>query len=124
MSVLRRPSPINFITTVGLPTGLLSFSGVKKTNHFFCLCPFPTRIIHLPRRVRTVTAMTQIPFRCLASLTVNAPYLRGPLDPLEQGALIHTNGLSESTLRRVIAYYYGMVEMIDDCVGRVMDKLN
>jgi arylsulfatase A-like enzyme len=52
------------------------------------------------------------------------PYLRGPLDPLEQGALIHTNGISESTLRRVIAYYYGMVEMIDDCVGRVMDKLN
>ena len=51
-------------------------------------------------------------------------YLRAPSDPMEQGALIQTSGLSESTLRRVIAYYYGMVQMVDECVGRVIDKLN
>lgn len=52
------------------------------------------------------------------------PYYRLPLDPIEQGALFHTRGLSETTLRRVIAYTYGLVRMIDDCVGRVIQKLD
>lgn len=52
------------------------------------------------------------------------PYYREPLDPLEQGGLERTSHLSETTLRRVIAYTYGMVQMIDQSVGQVIEQLD
>lgn len=38
----------------------------------------------------------------------------------EQGFLLNTAGLSETSIRRAIAHTYGMVTMIDDCVGDVL----
>ena len=51
-------------------------------------------------------------------------YYRQPADPFEQGGLTLTRSLSESTMRRIIAYTYGLVNLIDDCVGRVLSKLD
>jgi len=41
----------------------------------------------------------------------------------EQGYMMRTDALSEATLRRLIAYTYGMVRMIDDCVGEILDAV-
>jgi arylsulfatase A-like enzyme len=41
----------------------------------------------------------------------------------EQGYMMRTDRLSESTLRRVIAYTCGMVRMIDDCVAEIVGAL-
>jgi len=51
------------------------------------------------------------------------PYYLQPPHPDEQGAMLATDRISQSALRMVIAQTYGLVEMIDDCVGRVMDQL-
>ena len=41
----------------------------------------------------------------------------------EQGFLLQTDGLLETSLRQVIALTYGMIEMIDDCFGRIFEAL-
>ena len=41
----------------------------------------------------------------------------------EQGSMLLTALFSESSLRRAIAHTYGMVTMIDDCVGRIFSAL-
>ena len=51
------------------------------------------------------------------------PYYLRPPHPEEQGNLQLAHTLSPSTLRQIIAHTYGMVEMVDDCVGRVMEGL-
>ena len=51
------------------------------------------------------------------------PYILQPAHSDEQGKLLLTKDLSESTLRRTIAHTYGMVQMIDDCVGTVLEAL-
>jgi arylsulfatase A-like enzyme len=51
------------------------------------------------------------------------PYYTEAAHPFEQGNLKRTDGLSEATLRQVIAHTYGTVSMLDDCVGRVMQTL-
>ena len=44
-------------------------------------------------------------------------------DDSEQGFLLQTAGLKEASLRQAIAITYGMIEMIDDCVGRIFEAL-
>ena len=46
-----------------------------------------------------------------------------PAGSIEQGMTIRTDRISEPTLRLAIAHTYGMVEMIDDAVGRVIAAL-
>lgn len=41
----------------------------------------------------------------------------------EQGFLLDIANISEASLRRAIAHTYGMVTMIDDCVGKIMAAL-
>ena len=41
----------------------------------------------------------------------------------EQGFLLDTAGVSETTLRQAIAHTYGMVTMIDDCIGDILAAL-
>jgi len=41
----------------------------------------------------------------------------------EQGFLLDTTDLSETSIRRAIAHTYGMVAMIDDCVGEILGAL-
>jgi arylsulfatase A-like enzyme len=50
-------------------------------------------------------------------------YLLDPGLPREQGFLETTRRLSESTLRQAIAHTYGMVSMIDACIGRIIAAL-
>ena len=50
-------------------------------------------------------------------------YADVPDGPVEQGAMRTTDGISEATMRLVTAHTYGMIEMIDDAVGRVIDAL-
>lgn len=50
-------------------------------------------------------------------------YWESPADA-EQGFLLDTAELSETSIRRAIAHTYGMVTMIDDCVGEVLDSLD
>ncbi len=42
---------------------------------------------------------------------------------IEQGAMIRTDGISEATLRVAIAHTYGMIEMIDDGIARIVAAL-
>ena len=46
-----------------------------------------------------------------------------PIGSIEQGAMIRTDRISEPTLRLAIAHTYGMIEMIDDVIGRVIATL-
>ena len=46
-----------------------------------------------------------------------------PAGRIEQGMMIRTDGISEPTLRLAIAHTYGMIEMIDDAIGRVIAAL-
>lgn len=41
----------------------------------------------------------------------------------EQGFLLRTDRISEETMGLVVAHTYGMVKMIDDCVGRILAAL-
>ena len=41
----------------------------------------------------------------------------------EQGFMLRTDTISDETMRLVIAHTYGMVKMIDDCVGRILTAL-
>ena len=47
----------------------------------------------------------------------------GSSDEDEQGFLLDTTDLNERSLRQAIAHTYGMVTMIDDCVGDVLAAL-
>lgn len=47
----------------------------------------------------------------------------GSSDDAEQGFLMQTKDLREESLRLAIAHTYGMVTMIDDGVGRIMEAL-
>ena len=51
-------------------------------------------------------------------------YQAPPPGSMEQGAMIKTDNISEATLRRAIAHTYGMIEMIDDSVGKVMSAFS
>jgi len=42
----------------------------------------------------------------------------------EQGFLLDTSNISETSLRLAIAHTYGMVTMIDDCVGKILEALD
>ena len=42
---------------------------------------------------------------------------------LEAGSMINTRGISDDSMRRAIAHTYGMIEMIDDGVGRILQSL-
>lgn len=42
----------------------------------------------------------------------------------EQGFLLDTSDLNESSIRRAIAHTFGMVTMIDDCVGDILHSLD
>lgn len=50
-------------------------------------------------------------------------YLLKPGAPREQGFMQTTRHLSEKTMRLVIAQTYGMVSMIDSCIGRILASL-
>lgn len=50
-------------------------------------------------------------------------FLRNPGPPREQGFLQTTRRFSDASLRQAIAHTYGMVSMIDDCIGRLMAQL-
>ncbi|WP_153495335.1 sulfatase [Sinorhizobium meliloti] len=41
----------------------------------------------------------------------------------EQGFLLRTDSISERTMATAIAHTFGMIKMIDDCVGRILDAL-
>jgi arylsulfatase len=41
----------------------------------------------------------------------------------EQGFMLRTDGISQHTLARAIAHTYGMVKMLDDAVGRIIEAL-
>lgn len=43
--------------------------------------------------------------------------------PREQGYMMRTAALGEGTMRRLIAYTYGMIRMIDDGVGRIVSAV-
>ena len=43
--------------------------------------------------------------------------------PREQGFMISTDQISDTTLQQAIAHTYGMIEMIDDQVGRMLESL-
>jgi arylsulfatase A-like enzyme len=47
----------------------------------------------------------------------------GSPDDVEQGFLLQTSGLNEESLRLAIAHTYGMIKMIDDAVGSIMETL-
>ncbi|MCZ4354629.1 sulfatase-like hydrolase/transferase [Roseovarius aestuarii] len=51
-------------------------------------------------------------------------FLRNPGPPREQGFLQTTQRFSEGSLRLAIAHTYGLVSMIDDCVGRILAQLD
>lgn len=51
-------------------------------------------------------------------------FLRNPGPPREQGFMQTTQRISESSLRLAIAHTYGMVSMIDDCIGRILTELH
>ena len=44
-------------------------------------------------------------------------------DSMEAGSMITTEGISDESMRRAIAYTHGMVEMIDDGVGEILRAL-
>ncbi|MTI03378.1 sulfatase [Roseibium sp. RKSG952] len=50
-------------------------------------------------------------------------FLRNPGPPREQGFMQTTQRFSETSLRQAIAHTYGMVSMIDNCIGRLMAQL-
>lgn len=50
-------------------------------------------------------------------------YLRTPGKPREQGFMVKTDTISETSLRMAIAHTYGMISMIDACVGRILCAL-
>lgn len=50
-------------------------------------------------------------------------FLRNPGPPREQGFMQTTNRFSESSVRQAIAHTYGMVSMIDNCIGRLLTQL-
>ncbi len=50
-------------------------------------------------------------------------YIQNPTSPREQGFMMPTRGMSENTLRQVVAHTYGSVSMLDDCIGRVIKAL-
>jgi arylsulfatase A-like enzyme len=52
------------------------------------------------------------------------PYYLQPQHPDAQGGMLLSNNIGESALRMAIAQTYGLVEMIDDCVGRIMTQLH
>ena len=41
----------------------------------------------------------------------------------EAGSMINTRGISDASMQRAIAHTYGMIEMIDDGVGRILASL-
>ena len=45
------------------------------------------------------------------------------LPDMEAGSMIDTAGVSDDSMRRAIAHTYGMIEMIDDGVGRILKTL-
>ncbi len=47
-------------------------------------------------------------------------YAAPPTGSIEQGMLIRTDNISEATMRLAIAHTYGMVEMIDHCIGQML----
>ncbi|KIC23391.1 sulfatase family protein [Leisingera sp. ANG-S3] len=50
-------------------------------------------------------------------------FLRNPGPPREQGFMQTTQRFSEVSLRQAIAHTYGMVSMIDNCIGRLLAQL-
>jgi arylsulfatase len=52
-----------------------------------------------------------------------APYIATGEQPREQGFLLRTDAISAETLATAIAHTHGMVQMIDDAVGRVLEAL-
>ncbi|WP_371225863.1 sulfatase [Roseovarius sp. 2305UL8-3] len=50
-------------------------------------------------------------------------FLRNPGPPREQGFMQTTQRISEASMRLAVAHTYGMVSMIDDCVGRILSQL-
>jgi arylsulfatase len=41
----------------------------------------------------------------------------------EQGFMLRTDPISRETMATATAHTYGMVKMIDDCIGRILDAL-
>ena len=51
-------------------------------------------------------------------------FLLSPGRPREQGFMGETRGISEATMRLLIAHTYGSVGMVDACIGRIVAKLS
>ncbi len=51
-------------------------------------------------------------------------YIAGGEQSREQGFLLRTEDISDQTLAVAIAHTYGMVQMIDDAVGRILDAVS
>ncbi|MGR3837151.1 MAG: sulfatase family protein [Cognatishimia sp.] len=49
-------------------------------------------------------------------------FLRDPGPPREQGFLQTTSQFSDDSIRQAIAFTYGMISMIDACVGRIVQQ--
>ena len=52
------------------------------------------------------------------------PYIASGEQPREQGFLLRTDDISEGTLATAIAHTHGMIQMIDDAVGRLLAALD
>ena len=44
--------------------------------------------------------------------------------PIEQGSWQNTSAFSESSLKKIIAYNHALMNLIDDCVGKVLAALD
>lgn len=51
-------------------------------------------------------------------------FLLSPGAPREQGFMGQTRGISEATMRLVIAHTHGAIAMIDACIGRIVSTLS
>lgn len=54
---------------------------------------------------------------------LKAPYVAAGEQPREQGFLLRTDDISSQTLATAIAHTHGMIQMIDDAVGRLLEAL-
>ncbi|RWD29449.1 sulfatase-like hydrolase/transferase [Mesorhizobium sp.] len=52
------------------------------------------------------------------------PYIASGEQPREQGFLLRTDDISDETLATAIAHTHGMIQMIDDAVGRLIAALD
>lgn len=119
---------IDFISTVDDPFFL--FISYPDPHHPFApprpYCDlFPPEDVPLPRIVPGELARMPAYYENIFSPCTSG-FMQSywsSSDDAEQGFLLQTKGLREESLRLAIAHTYGMVAMIDDGVGRILEAL-